>query len=72
MEEEQPIQEKLEAKKNAVKISLGVLRALIIINVIYYLVKLWAGRAVGPLLLLPALICVVLGIIVYLYKRKLG
>jgi membrane protein YdbS with pleckstrin-like domain len=72
MENENLDREKLASKKNTIKIILGVLRAAVIINVIYYLVKLWAGQAVGPIVLLPAAVCIVFGIIVYMYKRKLA
>ena len=72
MEHEDLSKDKLETKKNTVKIIMGVLRALIIINVIFYLVKLWAGQAVGPVILLPALICIPVGIFVYIIKQKLN
>jgi len=63
--------EKLEAKKTAVKITLGVLRAAVIINVIFYLVKLWSGQPVTPLVMLPAAACVVIGIFVHILRRRI-
>jgi hypothetical protein len=72
MENENIDREKMEPKKNSIIITLGVLRAAIIINVIYYLVKMWAGQTVGPIVLLPALGCVVIGIFVHIYKKKLN
>lgn len=70
MKQENLTEEKLEARQNAVKIILGVLRAAVIINVIYYLVKLWAGQDIGPLALLPALVCIIIGAILYIYRRR--
>lgn len=71
MENETLDRKKSDSQKNFIKISLGVLRAAVIINVIYYLVKMWAGQEVSPVVLLPAAVCVVLGAAVYIYKRKL-
>ena len=70
MDTENLDKERLETKRNSIKIILGVLRAAVIINVIFYLVKRWAGQTVSPMVLLPAIICIILGVFFYIFSRK--
>lgn len=63
--------ERLKTKKIAAHITIGVLRAAVIINVIVYFVRTLQGRPLGLVLLTPALACIFLGILVYAIKRKI-